>query len=152
MRIFSLVAVLVISTFFQTSNAQSLPVGPLSHDGPATPEQLSLLMRVTGSLPQTATATVRYREVGSSAWKDGHPLYRVRPSFSTRPSVGSVEDAFAWPIIGLNPGTGYEVEVTLNSGGVSDVHNATFTTRALPAAAPTPNKTISAGSSSAQIQ
>ncbi len=152
MRIISLVAALVISTLSATSYAQSLPVGPLLHDGPATPEQLSLVMRVTGSLPDTATATVRYRETGSAAWRDGHALYRIRPSFSTRPSVGSVEDAFAWPIIGLNPGTGYEVEVTVSSGGTTDVHNATFTTRALPAAASAPNKTISAGSSSAQVQ
>jgi hypothetical protein len=132
--------------------SQSLPVGDLSHDGPATPEQISLLLPVTGSLPQTATATVRYRLSGSSQWLVGHPLYRIRPSYSTTPAVGSLQDAFAWPIIDLQPGTTYEVEVTVSSSGSQVVKSAQFATRALPPDAGPPNKTISAGASSATIQ
>jgi hypothetical protein len=113
----------------------------LVHDGPATPEQISLVLPVTGALAQSATATVRYRPTGSPTWATGHPLYRIRPTFSTVPAVGSVEDAFAWPIIDVLPGTSYDVEVTVNSGATSNVKTLTHTTRALPAPAGTPNKT-----------
>jgi hypothetical protein len=130
----------------------SLPVGALVHDGPATPEQLSLLLPVTGSLPQTATATVRYKP-GSSTWLTGHPLYRIRPTMIETPTAGGpVPDAFAWPILDLMPGTAYDVEVTITSEGTSDLRTASFTTRSIPAPAGAPNKTISAGSSTATIQ
>ena len=129
-----------------------LPLGMLLHDGPATPEQISLFLPVTGSLPQTAKATVRYKLTSSSTWITGHPLYRIRPAFSTLPAVGSVPDAFAWPIIDLVPGSAYNVEITVNSGATIDTRAATFTTRALPPAAGTHNKAIAAGSSGAAIQ
>jgi hypothetical protein len=84
----------------------------LFHDGPATPEQLSIF--IPSSLPPEATATVRYRKVGSSTWIVGHPLHRIRPGFAD--SRMTVEDGFAWPMIGLTPGTSYEVEVTITHG------------------------------------
>ena len=134
------------------ANSQSLPVGSLAHDGPPTPEQLSLVLPVTGSLSSAATATVRYKRSQESAWTIGHPLFRVRPEFSQNPSVGSVDDVFAWPILGLDPGTTYDVEVTVSDGSTTVVRNGTFSTRRLPATAGTPNKIIVAGSSNGDIQ
>lgn len=134
------------------ASAQILPVGALAHDGPATPEQLALHLPVTGSLPNSATAEVRYRLASSTTWITGHPLFRVRPNFSTTPNVGSISDDFAWTIIGLEPGRTYDVEVTVADGGQSEIRSASFTTRTLPPAAGTPNKTISAGASSSEIQ
>ena len=127
-------------------------MGALAHDGPATPEQIALFLPVTGHLPQTATATVRYKQTGSSAWVTGHPLFRIRPPSSTVPAIGSVPDAFAWPIIDVAPGTSYDIEVTVTSGGVSDVKTLTHATRALPGPAGTRNKAIASGSTSAAIQ
>ncbi|MBI3898434.1 MAG: hypothetical protein HY308_09080 [Gammaproteobacteria bacterium] len=135
-----------------TSAAGSLAIGTLIHDGPATPEQVSLFLPVTGSLPKTAVANVRYKPTSASAWISGHPLYRIRPDLSETPPSGTVPDAFAWPIIDLQPSTSYDVEVTVTSDGVSDVRTGTFMTRTLPAAAGTPNKTIAAGASSANLQ
>ena len=132
--------------------AGSLPLGALVHDGPATPEQISLFLPVTGSLPQTASASVRYKPSSSATWTTGHPLFRIQPSFSSPPDVGSVPDAFAWPIIDLVPGTSYDVEVSVTSGSTTDTRTASFTTRALPVSAGAPNKTINAGSSTAIIQ
>jgi len=143
---------LIVSATTQVATGTQLPLGALAHDGPATPEQISLLLPVTGSLPQTATAVVRYKPTSSSTWKIGHPLYRIRPTLSDTPAFGSVEDAFAWPIIDLVPGTSYDVEVTVNSGAVTNVKTLTHTTRALPAAAPAVNKTITTGSSATTIQ
>jgi len=136
----------------QAATGATLPLGSLAHDGPATPEQISLILPVTGSLPQTATATVRYKPTSSPTWITGHPLYRIRPAFSLPANVGSVPDAFAWPIIDVAPGTSYQVEVTVTSGAVTNVKALTHTTRAMPAAAGVPNKTIAPGSTSAQIQ
>ena len=117
-----------------------MPLGALVHDGPATPEQISLLLPVTGALPQTATATVRYKPTNSPTWITGHPLYRIRPTLAESPATGSVPDAFAWPIIDLASGTSYDIEVTVNSGATTNVKTLTHTTRALPAAAGAPTK------------
>ena len=130
----------------------TLPLGNLVHDGPATPEQISLFLPVTGALPQTATASVRYKPTSSPTWVTGHPMHRIRPSFSENPVRGSVPDAFAWPIIDLVPGTSYDIEVTVTSGATTNVKTLTHTTRALPAPAGTPTVTIPAGATSAQIQ
>jgi hypothetical protein len=146
------------SIAFVTTGAPSggtLPVGTLVHDGPATPEQISLLLPVTGSLPQTATATVRYRRTASPDWIAGHRLYRIRPSFSDVPPAafgGPVADAFAWPIIDLQPGTEYQVEVTVNDGATSEIKTLTHTTRSLPGPAPAATSTIAAGATRSQIQ
>jgi hypothetical protein len=134
----------VSSGLMTTSGGGVVAAGTLVHDGPATPEQISLWMPVTGVVAQTATASCRYRVQGAGSWTVGHPLYRVRPTFSTSPAVGgAVEDGFAWVIIGLNPGTTYEVEVTLTEGAVNNVKTLTHTTRALPATAGAANKTTS---------
>ncbi len=134
------------------SFGQSVPVGALAQDGPPTPEQIALVLPVTGALPDSATATVRYRLASSSNWIDGHPLFRVRPSYSNTPGVGSVSDDFAWTILGLEPGRSYDVEVTVTNGGDSVIRNATFSTRALPPAAGAPNKTVASGASGNQVQ
>jgi hypothetical protein len=126
-------------------------VGALVHDGPETPEQIALWLPTTGTVAQTATATCRYRRVGDVSYTTGHPLYRIRPTMSETPNVGTVQDGFAWVIIDLQPGTQYEVEVTVSEGAATVVKTLTHTTRALPATAGTPNKTISAGASAATI-
>ena len=130
----------------------NLPVGSLVHDGPATPEQLSLFIPVTGPLTQSATVTVRYKPSSSGTWINGHPMYRIRPTLSETPVIGTVPDAFAWPIIDLSPGTSYDVEATISDGVTTEIQTQSFTTRALPATAGAPNKTITAGSSQATIQ
>ncbi len=127
-------------------------LGTLEHDGPATPEQISLILPVTGTLPQTATAAVRYKQSNSSTWITGHPLYRIRPDYSLRPNKGSVPDAFAWPIIDVNPGTTYDIEVTVKNGDATAVQTLRHTTRALPGRADAPNKIVPAGSSNAAIR
>jgi hypothetical protein len=127
----------------------TLPLGALVHDGPATPEQISLFLPVTGALPQTATASVRYKPTSSSTWVTGHPMHRIRPEFSNSPTSGSVPNAFAWPIIDLVPGTSYHIEVTVTDGATTNVKTLTHTTRALPAPAGAPNKTAT---TAAQVQ
>ncbi|WP_306524545.1 chondroitinase-B domain-containing protein [Dokdonella sp.] len=145
-------AILMAALVPALSSAGGLPLGTLIHDGPATPEQLSLYLPLTAALPTTARASVQYRVEGAPTWREGHPLHRIRPDFAQTPGAGSVPDAFAWPLIDLVPGTRYEVEVTVTSGAESDVRSGLFTTRSLPAAAGAPNKFIASGSSLATIQ
>lgn len=121
----------------------SAQLGTLVHDGPPTPEQISMYLPVTGTVAAT-TAAVRYRPTSGSTWSVGHPLFRIRPNFTD----AVVADAFAGVITGLTPGVSYTVEVTVGSV----VQTLVATTRALPGPAGPPNKTISAGATSAQIQ
>ena len=78
--------------------------------------------------------------------------FRIRPDLTNNPSVGSVVDAFAWPVIGLTPGTSYDVEVVVTSGSESQVLTSTLATRPLPQPTGQANKTIASGSSDSEIQ
>src|SRR5262245_27738525 len=130
-----------------TPEPGDLPVGTLAHDGPALPEQICLRLPITGTLATDATATVRYKRSSDTAWTTGHPLYRICPQYSEIPTIdGPLADEFAWPIIDCKPGTAYDVEVTVSSGGKSSKRTLAWTTRALPPAAGTPNKTANSAS------
>src|SRR6185312_7849561 len=123
--------------------AASAQLGTLVHDGPPTPEQISLYLPVTGTVAAT-TGTVRYRPTSGSTWTVAHPLFRIRPAYTGLP----VADAFATVITGLQPGVSYTVETTVGS----NVQTLVATTRALPGPAGSPNKTVATGSTSTQIQ
>lgn len=130
-------------------------IAALQHAGPATPHQLSVILPFTGTVPSTVGATVRYRQAGATSWTTGHPLSRVRPELAQNPgAAGAVTPGFSWPIIDLNPGTSYEVEVTLtdSNGGATEVRTATFTTRALPEATGAPNKFATPGMNGAALR
>ena len=146
----SFVVLALVGFLWQVNTAAAdLPVGQLSHDGPPTPEQVSLYLPVTGALDLVATASVRYRPTTGANWSAAHPLYRIRISGTagTPPA-----DAFAGVITDLTPGTSYTVEVAIRLGGSSVTTMLTAVTRALPGPAGTPTKVIAAGSTSSQIQ
>jgi hypothetical protein len=119
----------------------SAQLGTLVHDGPATPEQISLF--IPGTAAQTF-GTIEYKPAATSTYIQAHPIYRIRKDYSPEAPA----DGFAGVITGLLPGTTYNVRVTIGSA----VQNLTATTRSLPPAAGTPNRTIAAGSTTAQIQ
>ena len=131
-----------------SSVAAEAPVAELVHDGPATPEQISLYLPVTGPLSSDAAASVRYRPATASQWRDAHPLYRIRPA----DSEGTPSDAFAGVITGLVPGETYVVEVGVEAGEERKVLTLSSTTRALPPAAGPASRQIAAGTPSADIQ
>lgn len=95
-----------------------------------TLENLTVEWAFTGDANRNAVVSVRYRPVGTTAWRDGMPLRRIQAgttqgkSWLTRHS-GSV--------FNLTPGTAYEVQLTLQDpDGGSAVHTATVSTRAVP--------------------
>jgi hypothetical protein len=95
-----------------------------------TLENLTVEWAFTGDANRNATVSVRYRPVGTTAWRDNLPLRRIQAgttqgkSWLTRHS-GSV--------FNLTPGTLYELQLTLQDpDGGSVVRTATATTRAVP--------------------
>ncbi|MCK6471553.1 MAG: hypothetical protein L6R28_07390 [Planctomycetes bacterium] len=147
MRRLSMGTLLAVVFAFQAS-AADLPLGELEHDGPPTPEQISMYMKVTGELPQEAVGSVRFKLADAKDWTTAHPLHRIRPADTAQ----KVEDAYAGVITGLEPGKAYEVEVTVTNGADSAVKTLKATTRALPPAAGAATKTIAAGTATAEIQ
>ncbi|KPK46597.1 MAG: hypothetical protein AMK72_09555 [Planctomycetes bacterium SM23_25] len=131
------------------SGAAELPLGPLSHDGPATPEQISLYLPVTGPLDVSAAASVRYRPSKAGQWAVAHPLHRIRVANT---AGRKPPDTFAGVVTGLEPGASYDVEVTVRLGDSSASEKLTATTRALPGKVSPAAKVITAGATAAEVQ
>lgn len=129
-------------------SAADLPLGPLTHDGPPTPEQLSLYLPVTGALDHAALATVRFKPKDGKDWTEAHPLHRIRVANAE----GAVPDAFAGVITGLVPGAAYSVEVTIKHSADTVVKTLDAVTRALPPPSGPATKTVAAGTQGAQLQ
>ncbi|MFC1479609.1 hypothetical protein ACFL6F_03335 [Planctomycetota bacterium] len=147
---FIALAVFIAALWACNAEGADFPLGDLSHDGPATPEQISMYMPVKGELDTSAKAAVRYRETSEEdKWKDAHPLHRIRPKHT---AGRTVSDAFAGVITGLKPGVSYAVEVTVTLGEDKQVKKLTAVTRPLPPAAGKATKIIKAGSSSAEVK
>lgn len=113
----------------------------------ATPEQIGLHIPIDDSLSTYDEATVRYRKQGGSTWREAHPLVHIRPSWITdnpAPPETPVE-AFAGTIFGLEPGTTYEVAITLEERDTADetIFRRILSTRALPPPASEPTVTAS---------
>lgn len=88
---------------------------------------------VTGDANQNGVVTVRYRKQGDGTWRQGLPLRRV-PAGSNA--------GFSWAnrhsgsLFDLQPGTTYEIELTLTDpDGGSTTRTVTATTRSVPAPA-----------------
>ncbi len=103
---------------------------------------ISVEWQITGDDNLNAQVAVRYRIVGTSAWLTGMPLRRV-PAGSN--AGFSWTNKFAGSIFDVEPGTTYEVELTLTDpDGGSTATTGQATTRAVPtpmAGAPIKNAT-----------
>lgn len=110
-----------------------------------TMENLSLEWPIRGDDNRNGKVTVRYREKGTSQWKQAMDLRRV-PADSNKTSANLGRSpagywGFRWSnkhagsIFSLKPGTSYEIEATLldNDGG-STKKTITARTRELPTA------------------
>ena len=124
-------------------------LGALSADGPATPEQVSLYLPVTGRLSTKTSASVRYR-TGGGPWVQAHPMFRIRPEFA--PKAGLAPAAFAGIVTGLAPGREYQIEVSLHRGEQLATRTLQAATRALPGPAPAATRTVNPGDGGARIQ
>jgi hypothetical protein len=113
-----------------------LHVGSASLDRP-TVITLGVQLMVSGDDDHDARVSVRYRVHGSSAFRDGPPLFRVRPESV----VGrTVSEQFAGSIFDLAPATTYEIELhAVDPDGTDQTLLLTGTTRAVPSDPKTPH-------------
>lgn len=72
---------------------------------------------IDGDANRNATVEIRFRKVGTTAWRPALPLLRIGGErvFRDRESMTyTVPQGFAGSILNLEPATGYECEFTLN--------------------------------------
>ncbi|MBW2529386.1 MAG: right-handed parallel beta-helix repeat-containing protein [Deltaproteobacteria bacterium] len=87
-----------------TSTAWAQPVTPGALRSYSTPQSIGVEWDVTGDDDHDATATVRYRAEGESAWRDAMPLLRID-------FAGS--NMLAGSVFFLEGGLSYELELAL---------------------------------------
>lgn len=93
---------------------------------------LGLEWWVTGDDNADATVGVRYRKAGETEWREGMDLFHVTDTGRLR-KVPEGQVLFAGSIFGLEPGSEYEVRLSLDDGdGGSAEKTLTASTRAEP--------------------
>jgi hypothetical protein len=130
----------------------SIEVGTVVED-PATFNSLGFSLPIlSGDADYDASVSVRYRQSGSTQWRQALPMLRVRPetiSGESKPPAAHtpIAEQFAGSIMGLNPGTSYSVEFNLVDPDGCDVRiSATATTRSIPPSEPARANVISVSS------
>lgn len=98
----------------------------------ATPHQIGMHLPLGGTAAADASATVRYRGPGETGWRTGHPLVRIVPAWNGTDGPVPPVDALAGTIFDLEPGTPYEIEVTVTRPSGVDTIRTVASTRALP--------------------
>ena len=108
-----------------------LHLGTLRLDRP-TLLSLGVQLLISGDDDRDATASLRYRKVGDSEWREALPLLRVRPESV---SGHAVPQQFAGSIFDLRPATSYELEIHAvdPDGGIDETRTIVGTTRTVPA-------------------
>ena len=121
--------VLLSGTFAARADNVVHPGAPVQ-DRP-TLMAIGVQLPISGDDNFNATVTLRYRQSGTSAWRNGLPLYRVQPA-----SIfgWTAAPQFAGSIFDLRPQTTYDVELHIldPDGPVDQVIAMTAVTRAVP--------------------
>jgi MYXO-CTERM domain-containing protein len=126
-----------IAIAFAATDARAddvLHVGAAQQDRP-TLVTLGVQLLVQGDDNHNASVAVRYRAAGTSAWRQGLSLFRVRPEVVTGRTV---PQQFAGSIFDLSPGQSYEIELHAvdADGSVDQVVMLTAMTRTVPPSSP----------------
>jgi len=109
---------------------------------PSTFHCLAVRWPVKGDLDQDATVAVRYRRLvahqagdpNAPKWREAMPLFRPYPAKMSRENRVPGGSLFAGSIVGLTPGTDYEVALSLTDpDGGSATRTLTMRTAAEPA-------------------
>jgi hypothetical protein len=129
--------------------ANNVVVGDVRVDAP-TVCCLGFSIPVTGDDNFNAEGTIEYRASGTTSWQQGLPLLRVRPEFTSEESPpGSYglpvpESQFAGSLFRLQPGTSYDVRITVTDPDGGDrTQTVTTMTRALPLTDPAVPRQVS---------
>lgn len=114
---------------------------------------LGFSVPISGDDNDNATATIEYRQAGTSTWFDGLPLLRVRPELTsgeTPPGTYGLpvpDTQFAGSLFGLAPATDYDVRLSVSDPDGGDrVQNVAVSTRAMPVDDPTSPRVVAVAS------
>ena len=107
-----------------------------------TTQSISIEWAITGDSNNNGVVTVRYRPAGTSNWKTGMALFRIPAGSNDTGSFGSGNGQWSnkhsGSLFDLDPGTTYEIELTLTDpDGGSTTQTTTAATRPIPQAAAT---------------
>jgi hypothetical protein len=107
-----------------------------------TTQGISIEWAITGDSNNNGVVTVRYRPAGTTTWKTGMALFRIPAGSNNTGSFGSGNGQWSnkhsGSLFDLDPGTTYEIELTLTDpDGGSATQTTTATTRPIPQAAAT---------------
>jgi hypothetical protein len=102
-----------------------------------TTQGISIEWAITGDSNNNGLVSVRYRMAGASAWQTGMSLVRVPAGSNTTGDFGSGDGKWAskhsGSLFDLDPGTSYEIELTLTDpDGGSTSTTTTVATRPIP--------------------
>jgi uncharacterized protein (TIGR03382 family) len=105
-----------------------------------TSQGISIEWAISGDSNNNGVVAVRYRPTGSSSWKTGMALIRIPAGSNTTGTFGSGggtwKNKHAGSLFDLDPGTSYDIELTLTDpDGGSMTTTTTAATRAIPVAA-----------------
>ncbi len=108
--------------------ADDVVAGELRLDRP-TVHALGVQLLVSEDDNRNASVALRYRAAGETAWREGMPLWRVRPENV----LVSVPEQFAGSVFDLSPGTSYEIELDVSDPDGGDATlSVSGATRAIP--------------------
>jgi hypothetical protein len=142
MKLTTVAAALVASLWSAQVAAQtSTTAGAITTPYPTT-QGISIEWAITGDSNNNGVVTVRYRPAGTTAWKTGMALFRIPASSNDTGSFGSGNGQWSnkhsGSLFDLDPGTSYEIELTLTDpDGGSTTQTTTVATRPIPQAAAT---------------
>jgi hypothetical protein len=123
-----------------TAQALTTP-GAITTPYPTT-QSISIEWAITGDSNNNGVVTVRYRPAGTTDWKTGMALFRIPAGSNDTGSFGSGNGQWSnkhsGSLFDLDPGTSYEIELTLTDpDGGSTTQTTTAATRPIPQAAAT---------------
>jgi len=100
-----------------------------------TLHSIGILWPVRGDDNGDAAVAVFYRQNGSDAWREAYPLFWIHPERQPEQHHVSGGRLFAGSIVGLQPGTTYDVRLVLTDpDGETITENLTTATREVPVA------------------
>ena len=138
----TLATALVASLWSAQGAAQTLTTaGAITTPYPTT-QSISIEWAIAGDSNNNGVVTVRYRPAGTTTWKAGLALFRIPAGSNNTGSFGSGNGQWSnkhsGSLFDLDPGTSYEIELTLTDpDGGSTTQTTTAATRAIPQAAAT---------------
>lgn len=119
----------------------STTAGAITTPYPTT-QGISIEWAISGDSNNNGVVTVRYRPAGTTNWKTGMALFRIPAGNNGTGSFGSGNGQWSnkhsGSLFDLDPGTSYEIELTLTDpDGGSTTQTTTVATRPIPQAAAT---------------